>query len=85
MFSEEKVAQMAAYLLVKRSGRMAYFKLMKLKSPVNCRARKDNEGNIKPQSVDIEENAFKKILDDFDISDEVEPKMRRFWGKTLLT
>ncbi|WP_312740445.1 Panacea domain-containing protein [Cedecea neteri] len=30
MFSEEKVAQMAAYLLLKRGGRMAYLKLMKL-------------------------------------------------------
>ncbi|KMK04051.1 Panacea domain-containing protein [Pluralibacter gergoviae] len=30
MFSEEKVAQMAAYLLLKRGGRMAYIKLMKL-------------------------------------------------------
>ena len=30
MFCEEKVAQMAAYLLLKRGGRMAYLKLMKL-------------------------------------------------------
>ncbi|RXA96966.1 Panacea domain-containing protein [Yersinia sp. 2105 StPb PI] len=30
MFSEERVAQMAAYLLHKRGGRMAYLKLMKL-------------------------------------------------------
>lgn len=30
MFSEEKVAQMAAYLLLKRGGRMAYLKLIKL-------------------------------------------------------
>ncbi|AJJ07409.1 Panacea domain-containing protein [Yersinia enterocolitica] len=30
MFCEEKVAQMAAYLLLKRGGRMAYIKLMKL-------------------------------------------------------
>lgn len=30
MFREEKVAQMAAYLLLKRGGRMAYIKLMKL-------------------------------------------------------
>lgn len=30
MFCEEKVAQMAAYLLSKESGRMAYLKLMKL-------------------------------------------------------
>ncbi|HHA1934671.1 TPA: Panacea domain-containing protein [Enterobacter ludwigii] len=30
MFSEEKVAQMAAYLLSKGGGRMAYLKLMKL-------------------------------------------------------
>jgi len=30
MFSEEKVAQMAAYLLSKDGGRMAYLKLMKL-------------------------------------------------------
>lgn len=30
MFREEKVAQMAAYLLHKRGGRMAYIKLMKL-------------------------------------------------------
>lgn len=30
MFCEEKVAQMAAYLLHKRGGRMAYIKLMKL-------------------------------------------------------
>lgn len=30
MFSEEKVAQMAAYLLSKDSGRMAYLKLIKL-------------------------------------------------------
>ena len=30
MFREEKVAQMAAYLLQKRGGRMAYIKLMKL-------------------------------------------------------
>ncbi|SCZ72958.1 MULTISPECIES: Panacea domain-containing protein [Photorhabdus] len=30
MFCEEKVAQMAAYLLHKRGGRMAYLKLMKL-------------------------------------------------------
>ena len=29
MFSEEKVAQMAAYLLIKRGGRMPYLKLMK--------------------------------------------------------
>lgn len=81
MFSEEKVAQMAAYLLVKRSRRMAYLKLMKLKSPVSCRARKDNEGNIKPQPVEIKEDAFKRIVDDFDISDEVKPKISRFWGK----
>lgn len=30
MFREDKVAQMAAYLLLKRGGRMAYLKLMKL-------------------------------------------------------
>ena len=30
MFCEEKAAQMAAYLLLKRGGRMAYIKLMKL-------------------------------------------------------
>jgi len=30
MFSEEKVTQMAAYLLLKHGGRMAYLKLMKL-------------------------------------------------------
>lgn len=30
MFCEEKVAQMAAYLLQKRGGKMSYLKLMKL-------------------------------------------------------
>ena len=30
MFSEQRVAQMAAYLLQKRGGRMAYIKLLKL-------------------------------------------------------
>ena len=30
MFCEEKVAQMAAYLLQRRDGRMSYLKLMKL-------------------------------------------------------
>lgn len=30
MFSEQRVAQMAAYLLEKKSGRMAYIKLLKL-------------------------------------------------------
>lgn len=38
MFSEEKVAQMAAYLLLKRGGRMAYLKLMKLLYLANRRS-----------------------------------------------
>lgn len=41
--------------------------------------KKVAEGSIKPQDANIDDDAFKRILDGFDISDEVEPKIRRFW------
>lgn len=43
--------------------------------------KKVHEGSIKPQSSDLEDEAFTRILNGFDISDEVEPKIRRFWKK----
>ncbi|MDF1895074.1 hypothetical protein [Rahnella contaminans] len=41
--------------------------------------KKVSEGSIKPQPANIPDEIFKRILDGFDISDDVEPKVRRFW------
>lgn len=38
-----------------------------------------SEGSIKPQRNDMPDDVFKRILEGFDISEEVEPKIRRFW------
>lgn len=41
--------------------------------------KKVSEGSIKPQPNNISDEIFERILEGFDISDEVEPKIRRFW------
>jgi len=41
--------------------------------------KKVEEGSIKPQPVDMKDEVFRRILDGFDISDEIEPKIRKFW------
>lgn len=41
-------------------------------------ARQEEQGNIKPHS-DMPDASFTRILNGFDISDEVEPRVHKFW------